>query len=151
MSQEPYYREIPFESPVPTELKIGALDDGSKKPGGASHVYLIHGLRNKHPSRDAQFPDEISETVDAAVYDNGAEGALMIFFQEGLVPEAGTNGVTIESLIAVLIDRLEGFQKGPFPSHHNTTAIYHLNAALDVLNARTSERVARGVEGKTVA
>jgi len=49
----------------------------------------------------------------------------------------GANGVTMESLIAVCIHRLEHFQKGAYPSDENQEALGHLKASLDVLKRRT--------------
>jgi len=46
-------------------------------------------------------------------------------------------GVTNEALLAIVIDRLEGFQAGPFPCEENADALTMLNIALDALKART--------------
>lgn len=68
-------------------------------------------------------------------------------FQVGPVRNYGRNGLTETALISVLIDRLEGHQEGTHPSPHNALALDHLRVALDALNSRTADRVARGVEG----
>lgn len=70
-----------------------------------------------------------------------------IKFQDGPVPEVGVTGVSIESVIAVLIHRLEDFQAGPFSCVENHSAIFHLELAMKSLQHRTADRVARGVEG----
>lgn len=46
-------------------------------------------------------------------------GSTLIQFQAGSPSVAGLNGLTNEALLAVLIDRLECFQKGPFPCKEN--------------------------------
>jgi hypothetical protein len=70
-------------------------------------------------------------------------------FQKGpIIDGMGVNGITQEALLTVLIDRLNGFQSGRFASRHNEEALLHLKAALSALQARTRERIARGVEGK---
>jgi hypothetical protein len=71
-----------------------------------------------------------------------------IMFQCGPVSEFGVNGTTIEKIIEVLIERLEGFQKGPFKCTENTIAITHLQESLYWLEMRRKDRVDRGVEGK---
>ena len=60
------------------------------------------------------------------------------------------NGTTNEEVLAVLIDRLNGLQN-KFPCRENGIAIEHIESALLWLNKRTSDRKARGVEGKQAA
>ncbi len=78
---------------------------------------------------------------------NGNREAWGIGFQNGPIAEVGTNGVTHEALLAILIDRLEGFQSGPFACDANEYAKNHLKDAQRILLDRTRERLARGVEG----
>jgi hypothetical protein len=70
-----------------------------------------------------------------------------ITFQNGPVKEAGYNGNSHEALLAILIDRLEGFMKGEFSCRDNAVALNHLDTARLWLHKRTMDRVARGVEG----
>lgn len=72
---------------------------------------------------------------------------LEIVFQNGPIKEAGVNGVTHEALLAIVIDRLRAFQKGPFASEFNDRALHHARLALNEMQARTRERMKRGVEG----
>ena len=72
---------------------------------------------------------------------------VYIPFQNGPVKENAINGITNEILLAMIIDRLEGFQTSPFACDENTEALASLNHALNVLQLRTRKRVARGVEG----
>lgn len=74
-----------------------------------------------------------------------------ISFQNGPIKENGVNGISQETLIAVLIDRLEGFQSGDFKCHDNQVALDSLQNARLWLHKRTMDRVARGVEGTTKA
>jgi hypothetical protein len=113
------------------QLVIEVLD----KPGagGANHRYMISGFDGtKNPS----VPPEIKR------YE-----ACEILFQNGAIKEAGVNGVTQEALLAIIIDRLSAFTKGPYPSDETARALDHCHQALDALQARTKERMARGVEG----
>lgn len=75
------------------------------------------------------------------------EEFVKIKFQLGPVKEHGENGTTIEHVIDLLTERLEGFQKGPFACEENYRALAHLDSAKDALMERTRVREARGVEG----
>lgn len=68
-------------------------------------------------------------------------------FQNGPIKEAGVNGVTHEVLLAVVIDRLEGYQSGQFACEENAVALEALRTAVIALKSRTQKRLARGVEG----
>lgn len=68
-------------------------------------------------------------------------------FQDGPIKEAGVNGVMIEDLLTIVIDRLKGFQAGPYACKENAVALSKVELALIILNDRTKEREARGVEG----
>lgn len=72
---------------------------------------------------------------------------VLLRFQKGGLQEVGVNGITHEVLLAILIDRLEGFQKGEFNCRENSLALTKLQEALHWLNHRTFDRVRRGVEG----
>lgn len=109
--------------PIPhSELRVDVLDE--KGAGGAHHIYSIRG------------PGMMQVVVP---------------FQNGPIKEHGTNGVTQEALLAILIDRLGCFQSGPFPSPFNDSALHYLTLALHHLNHRTMDRLARNVEGTTQA
>lgn len=73
-----------------------------------------------------------------------------VHFQEGPIKENGVNGVCNEDLIAMVIARLEHFQRSEFSSGDNATAITKLEEALLWLRKRTIGRENRGVEGTNV-
>ncbi len=98
-------------------------------PGGAPTSYQIVNVSEQNTS-----PDGDRVEVD-------------IRFQNGPPAQVGTNGVTQESLTAVLIDRLEGFQRGPYACDENAEALGHYRRALAALKRRTEVRTIRGVEG----
>lgn len=103
--------------------------------GGANHRYEVVGI---NPITNTSFdPEDKGQT-------------MLILFQNGTIPEVGVNGITIEALLAIGIDRLEGFQSGKFACADNERALYHMREALSNLQIRTKNRVARGVEGKHV-
>lgn len=97
-------------------------------PGGVSHEYRI-GSINVAPS----------------------DSLGLLLFQKGAIKEVGKNGITDEAVISVLMDRLRGFQSGPFSCRQNALALTKLEEAMHWLNDRTADRVARGVEGLSKA
>ena len=120
---------------VNDQLEIYATD--TPGAGGAYHRYDFFGFDPaKNPS---QFNFEVSE---------GRTPALTLLFQNGGLQETVPNGITIESLLAICLHRLQKFQAGGFPCTENVGAILHITAALTWLRRRTKNRVQRGVEGK---
>jgi hypothetical protein len=73
-----------------------------------------------------------------------------IQFQSGHVQEHGVNGLTNEVLVAILIDRLRGFQSGQYRGRENACALTHFEEGLMWLQKRTVERIQRGVEGTNI-
>lgn len=67
-----------------------------------------------------------------------ADRKIAIPFQHGVVKAV---------LLAIVIDRLQGFQEGAFSCRENAVALTHLETALMWLQKRTRDRVVRGVEG----
>lgn len=68
-------------------------------------------------------------------------------FQNGPIKETGFNGISNEALLAIVEDRLVGFQNGPFRCRENALVLTHLQTAMMWLHKRTRDRMARGVEG----
>jgi hypothetical protein len=118
-----------------TSHKLNGLNDklnifiaDAPGSGGACHEYKIEGIHG---------PDE--PPVRCAIY-----------FQNGPMGEAGLNGISNESLLAILIDRLQGFQGGEFKCRENAIALTHLEDAMHWLQHRTRQRLNRGVEGTSI-
>lgn len=88
----------------------------------------------------------INRTVESENCDFN-EHLVEISFQNGPIKENGVNGCQNEDLIAIIIDRLEGFQNTEFKCRENAIAITKLEEALMWLEKRTANRIARGVEG----
>lgn len=101
---------------------------------GANHRYRISGF-DTGPNSSEDSP-----------YLGGAKSTTVLF-QKGPIREVGVNGITHESLLTIIIDRLRSYQAGPFASPYNGTALAHCEAALFDLQNRTRERIARNVEG----
>jgi hypothetical protein len=70
-----------------------------------------------------------------------------VLFQNGPIKEVGCNGLTHESLLAIIIDRLQGFQSGQYACRENAIALTKIQEAQMWLQKRTRDRLARGVEG----
>lgn len=145
-----------------TDHKLNGLNDAidvhvldSAGSGGANHHYLMTLPDwSRHP--DGSNP----------------KGVWDIQFQKGPVGEAGFNGTSNEALLAVLIDRMRGFQykrtfqggdkeatievgfdfnsHGQYACRENAIALTYLEEALMWLQKRTRDRLARGVEGTSV-
>jgi hypothetical protein len=133
-----------------TDHKVNGLNEAinittydEPGPGGANHAYNIIGLAENIPN------------IGPRPF--GAN----IRFQNGPVSTPETmNGITNEALIAVVIDRLRGFQfqrkedgtfdeskRGTYACKENACALTHLEESLMWLQKRTRDRMARGVEG----
>jgi hypothetical protein len=61
-------------------------------------------------------------------------------------PEGVPTGAFVETLIAIVIERIEHYQD-LVPCRENELALIHLDAALAMLNSRTMRRTVQGVEG----
>jgi len=72
-------------------------------------------------------------------------------FQDATIQEYGFNGIQNGVLLAIVIDRLEGFQKGNFPCDENEKALIKCRESLEYLKDRTRDRIKRGVEGYSKA
>jgi len=103
--------------------KVISVDDPGA--GGACHDYRVTEFR-----MDGNF------RVFAEVH-----------FQNGPIRENGVNGCHQEDLLAIVIDRLEGFQAGTYACRENALALTKIQEAMHWLNHRTAGRQARGVEG----
>lgn len=104
---------------VNDKLRIEVLDEPGS--GGACHAYRIEPT-------------------------TGNALGILVQFQDGPLGEY-PNGCTHETLLAVIQDRLECFQKGPYACRENALALTHIQDAMHWLQHRTNERLRRGVEG----
>jgi len=116
-------REIKSETGKSSVLVFAVDGPG---PGGASHHYQILS-----PDRKLCLGD--------------------IRFQDGAILSVGVNGLTHESLLATIVDRLTAFQAGPFACVENAEALAAVQVALVALGKRTARRTAAGIEGTHVA
>jgi hypothetical protein len=117
-------------TPTDKALVIHA-DDRDPQSGNMSHDYVIRLAGGPHGTE----PDIV----------------VPLHFQHGPIAEAGVNGITNEALLAVVRDRLEGAQEGPFKCRENALAITAIEEASLWLSKRTLDRMGRGVEGQSKA
>lgn len=114
-------------------LTVEVLDEPGQ--GGACHAYEISGY----------------DAVTNGSYKGGVftRHSTTILFQNGPIDEDGNgaNGIQHEALLAILIDRMRGFQTGPYACDDNEEALELLETALETMQNRTRERLARNVEG----
>ena len=108
-------------------------DEGDERFNAPHHFFVVKAGSN---------PRDIEHRH---IYSGGLLSG--IHFQEGPIKEEGINGVCIEDLIAMVITRLEHFQKSPYACRDNAVAITKLEEALLWLRKRTIGRESRGVEG----
>lgn len=97
---------------------IRVFASGERTPGNAQNDYVIGEV--------------VEETITNCVG--------VVSFQKGHPGTKGHNGVTMEALLAVCLDRLQSFQCGPFPSQHNEIAAMNIERAIEALNDRTREQ-----------
>lgn len=111
-------KAIPTNSPT----NVAALDARDPGAGNARHRYAI------------QF--------------GGPKDVCIIQFQHGArgLPDSKP-GVFDDDLLAVLQDRMEAFQAGPFACDENAAALAHIRAAREALGGRVAARIAKGVLG----
>ena len=120
-------RELNDHKVNPANDLLTVTAEDAPGSGGANHVYRI------------VYPDAQPGGPTMAPTD--------LFFQNGPINEVGVNGLTHEALLAILCDRLRGFQAGPYHSADNAEALACMEQAQIALQRRTKARMARGVEG----
>ncbi len=113
-------------------------DDRDPKAGNASHSYLIRreDIEDANPG-----PSPLNGNLCAVIH-----------FQHGARDvEGSTPGILDGALLAVLIDRYEGFQAGPFACSENDKVLDMLHRTLGYMKARADARAAQKVLGKNEA
>jgi len=114
-------RTIPNNAPT----NVAALDERDPKAGNAIHTY---GIQTGGPAE-----------VTKIQFQHGARGV-----------EGSTAGVFDDDLLAIVQDRMEGFQSGDFACAENADALHHIQMAREALGIRVARRMAKGVLGKNV-
>lgn len=131
-------RELTDHRINPANDRLTVTVEDEPGAGGANHLYMIRGFdTSTNPS--CPFVARYGEPARHAT----------VLFQNGPIAEDGNgvNGVTHEALLAIVADRLQSFQAGPYASVWNAKALTAVQEAMHWLHARTLERMSRGVEG----
>jgi len=105
-------------------LTIEVLDKPGQ--GNACHHYMVSWLKDSKP---------YSYTFKTSIE-----------FQNGLINEVGVNGLSNTALLAIVRDRLEGFQSGIYACSENQEALDSIVSAMESLASRTRKRVSLGIE-----
>lgn len=111
-------RALPNNAPT----NVAVLDARDPNAGHASHLY---GVQFGGPRDVVKIP-----------FQHGARGV-----------EGSTPGLFDDDLLAIVQDRLEGFQSGPFACPENAEALTHIQGARVALGQRVARRIAQGVLG----
>jgi hypothetical protein len=114
-------------------ILVEAVDDPDVD--GANHEYRIR----------VQKLAETSEQQDEVI------SITNVKFQKGGLADVGVNGLTDQALLAIVLDRMRGFQSGPYSCRDNAIAITKMEEALMWMGRRYADRATRGVEGQRVA
>lgn len=114
------------------DLRIVVCDEPGQ--GNACHEYAI------------LFHDEQYDAERSPLSDKFGRNCI-IGFQNGPIAEFGVNGISNEALLAIVEDRLQGFQSGQFSCRENAVALTKLQECMMWLQKRTRDRLDRGVEG----
>ena len=108
--------------PTTCPLNVAGIDNPDQAAGNARHLYAI------------QF--------------GGPDQTLRIQFQHG--PRGGEGskaGIFEDALLAILEDRLRGFQSGEFACEENAVALQAVKEARLALDMRVAKRMAQNVLG----
>jgi len=70
---------------------------------------------------------------------------LRVVFQKGFPRDVGINGVRVQDVIQVAIDRIKTYQDGPLACSENEIALQAMQHACNVLDERERRRQEQGV------
>lgn len=119
---------------------------------GGFQVVIMDELRAKYPEKFNEsgamdykwFESEIRPTN--FIYVRHDVNSISFTLQNGPIKEVGVNGCQVDTIIYAAKMILEGLN-AKYPCKENDEAIDSLCHALNVLEERTKNRQARGVEG----
>lgn len=121
---------------------------------GGFAVVVMDELREKHPEKFNESGAMDYKWFEADVrphnfvYVRNDVNSISFTIQNGPIKEKGVNGCQVDTLIHAAKTIIEGLNK-KFPCRENSLAITKLEESLHWLEARTKNRVQRGVEGKS--
>lgn len=115
--------------------------------------HRVNGLNEALQIQVLDAPGSGNASHEYAIINCHAGVDCRIDFQNGPIGKSdannieGVNGISQEALLAIVEDRLIGFQSGPFACRENAVALTKIQEAMMWLHKRTNDRMKRGVEG----
>ena len=127
-------RDVEFKTlpQDPMQLRVIAL--GAKSAGGANNAYMVQGFDSK---KNDQYTMNTMGT------------ATTLYFQNGPIKDGMPNGMSMEAVATVLIDRLKGLQQGPYACTENQEALDAFEFALSALQRRSYRLLVEGSAAPT--
>lgn len=108
----------------------------------------INGYEVRRCNQDMGIPiPSYLKSDGAPIYIDDDMNIIAFRIQLGPVKENGINGCQVDTLMETARLMILNLNK-KFHSVHNVEALVHLNRALDALERRKIDRLARGVEGE---
>jgi hypothetical protein len=126
---ELYYKRLNiFDTDYLTELENEFITK--------NHTYILHDSKGFNAPHNYIIKNSENDNLLAGIH-----------FQAGPLKESGLNGIFMEDLIAICINRLKHFQNSEFKCKENDEAIKKLEESLMCLRKRTDNRKERNVLG----
>src|SRR5687768_17505491 len=91
--------------------------------------HKVNGLNEAITIVGVDEPSEGNACHEYVMHTGGKNG-VCVRFQKGPILESGVNGVSNEALLAIVEDRLLGFQAGKFSCRENAVALTKLQEAM---------------------
>ena len=133
------------------KLYVRNISDGDNNPAGG----FVRGIGIEINWQDGPLKDPKTVPSDGPCEDRPESFSPKCdirgperYLQEYVEKEGPRhNGAFVEGVILAAVKRLSFYQASKFACPENADAINLLNKAIDILEARTSRRVAAGTEG----
>lgn len=109
--------------------------------------HIVNGLNEAIAIQVVDEPGQGNANHIYEIYVGKTGRTVRVEFQNGPIAERGVNGISQEALLAIVEDRLVGFQDGQYACRENAIALTKVQEAMQWLQKRTRDRMARGVEG----
>lgn len=150
---EPVSAEKPASKPDPAAPVVGAGgcisvsdDQASAYRGLVEELRSMEAVAHEKPVR-VDGTSVYAEIGNGDVLLRGRSVGQLLSRAAAAIAEAGVNGISNEALLAIVEDRLLGFQSGEYACRENAVALTKIQEAMMWLQKRTRDRAARGVEG----
>lgn len=95
--------------------------------------YVLGGSAGSDPTNPTKHDFEIRSSKDNSLLGD-------IHFHRGALENGNVNGILNESLLLILISRINSFQKSKMKCRENENALQHLYEAMFWLNQRQAKR-----------